>query len=182
VNELPQNGSYVTSGLPALEFHTKDHVVRIVSNEMDNWLGGSYSILVYDADGESFVAGVVRERGGEVSKAWVHPLTDGKGLDIRIWTTGSGSGMYGQLDWLRLVGKAFQEIALPDPAPALLQGHNGHDSFDIVDGVIHWEFPIYKPSDPNADPTGGYRTLILSPADKKWKLLEQRQSQPSPQP
>lgn len=126
--------------------------------------------IIYDADGVDLVAGLVRGRDGDVTKAWVHPTADGKGLDIRVWTTAVGSGAHGRIEWLRFDGKAFQEIVIPDPAPALLEGHMGHDRFDIVDGALHWEFPVYRPADPNSRPTGGRRRLVLPEGDSSWDL------------
>jgi len=52
-----------------LEFKTQHHVVRVVPTGPGEMTSiGSYSVLVYSADGMEFVAGTIRERDGEISK------------------------------------------------------------------------------------------------------------------
>jgi hypothetical protein len=154
-----------------LEFKTQLHVVRVVPTGPGEMASiGSYSIIVYSPDGVYFVAGVVRERDGEVSKVWVEP-DDHKGLRIWIWTTAAGTGAHGRIELMSFAGRALQEIKLPDADPKLLDGHMGHDRFDVVDGTVYWEFPLYGPNDPNSRPTRGTRRLVLSPDRKRWATV-----------
>jgi len=38
-------------------------------------------------------------------------------------------------------------------------GYMGHDEFAIVESTLVQRFPIYKPGDSNANPTGGTRQI-----------------------
>jgi len=151
-----------------LEFKSQHHVVRVVPTGPGEMASiGSYSVIVYSADGMEFVAGTVRERDGEVSKVWVEPAGE-KDLRVWIWTTSAGSGAHGRIELLAFTGRALQEIKLPEADPKLLDGHMGHDRFEVVDGTVYWEFPLYAPDDTNAHPTRGTRRLVLGPDRKRW--------------
>jgi hypothetical protein len=160
-----------------LEFKMPGHVVRIVPtgpNELASI--GSYSIIVYSPDGSEFFAGVVRDRDGEVSKVWVTAGDRGRGLHIWIWTTAAGTGAHGQIALLQFHGETFREITIPEPNPALLQGHMGHDTFDVVDGTVHWQFLVYGPNDSNTRPTGGTRRLTLGLDRKAWETIQRQEN------
>ncbi len=151
-----------------LEFKTQHHVVRVVPTGPGEMASiGSYSVIVYSADGIKLITGTIRERDGEVSKVWVEPA-GAKDLRVWIWTTSAGSGAHGRIELMAFAGRALQEIKLPEADPKLLDGHMGHDRFEVVDGTVYWEFPLYGPDDSNAGPTRGTRQLVLDPDRKKW--------------
>ena len=48
----------------------------------------------------------------------------------------------------------------------------GHDAFAVVENRFVQRFPVYKPGDTNASPTGGMRQLHykLVPGEAGWVL------------
>jgi hypothetical protein len=48
----------------------------------------------------------------------------------------------------------------------------GHDEFAVVENVLARRFPVYRPGDTNAKPTGGVRQLQykLVPGEAGWLL------------
>jgi hypothetical protein len=48
---------------------------------------------------------------------------------------------------------------MPELSGKLAQGYMGHDQFAVVETTLMRRFPIYRPGDTNAKPTGGTRQI-----------------------
>ena len=163
-----------SDGMSYAEHKTAGHVVRISRGPGEPYSVGSYAIRVYGANGLDLVAGVIRPRDGEVVRSWVTDLAGEKHLWIWIWTRVAGSGAYGTLKLLDFDGKALRQLPLAAAQDSLLKGYRGHDLFDVVDGKVYRQFPLYGPNDSNANPTGGTRCLELDLKQRKWSLSKHR--------
>ncbi|MFW6307874.1 MAG: PliI family lysozyme inhibitor of I-type lysozyme [Campylobacterales bacterium] len=155
--------------LPYLNFETKNNSLTILKRAPSDGLSvGSYTIYVYDSENVQLIDGVVIQRDGEVYKAWVEPLEEG---DFRVWvqSVSAGSGSYGELDGFVFDGDKLKKINIKKANKNLLSNYRGHDSYFFKDGVIYREFPIYKNSDSNANPTGGKKCLRLDGSSFEWK-------------
>ena len=156
------------------EHKTSQYLFRISYGPGEPYGVGSYAIRVYDTNGYDLVAGTIRSRDGELVKSWLADRS-GKRSDIIIfiWMRSAGSGADGTLELLEFNGKTFCQIKLPSPDKSLLDGHMGHDRFDVVNRTIYWQFPLYRPGDPNSNPTGGTRCLeLVLGKKKKWRIRE----------
>lgn len=77
-----------------------------------------------------------------------------------VFLTQPGSGCYGSVRPFALYGGiALGEVLLVPPSARDLRGYRGHDRFETLEGRLVRTFPIYKPTDVNAKPTGGTRQI-----------------------
>ncbi|MBC8327711.1 MAG: hypothetical protein H8E31_03090 [Planctomycetes bacterium] len=128
---------------------------------------GSYAVIVRWPDGPADrIAG---ERDGSVNAVWFTDLDqDGRG-EVVVSMSSAGSGSYGQLQgWRRGEDGLWRLIELPGLDPDQAVGYRGHDRFELVDGVLRREFPVFLEPDANAAPTGGTRRLVLAATGARW--------------
>jgi hypothetical protein len=107
-------------------------------------------------------------RDGTVQNAWVANLSGGGGFEVVIATQSSGSGSYGALAVFRWTGTSLKPLNVADLSPAQKQGYRGHDVFRLDRGRVVRAFPIYRPNDPNARPSGGTRRLVYDFRRNTW--------------
>jgi hypothetical protein len=132
---------------------------------------GSYSVRVFCDCEPPYLGGVIHGRNGEIVKWWLADIDSDAVPEIIVWIRGSGSGEVASLDVYKFANKKLFAIALPQPSDELLAGYQGHDGYrQEKDGLVR-SFPIYKPEDPNARPTGGIREIKYSFATSSWSLL-----------
>ena len=122
---------------------------------------------------------IVVEIEGTVAGAEVADLNADGSPEIYVYITSAGSGSYGSLvAYAANRKKSLTPIMLPD----LLrdkrnsQGYMGHDEFTVGEGALLRRFPVYKPGDSNAKPSGGTRQLQykLKAGEAGWKFLLDR--------
>jgi hypothetical protein len=96
--------------------------------------------------------------------------------ELYIITRSAGSGSYAELIGITSIKrKSYKTIYIPEYDNKLdttfnyLNGYMGHDSIYVNNKQLCREFPIYKPTDYNANPTGGKRKII-------YKLVEYNNS------
>lgn len=88
--------------------------------------------------------------------------------EVLIYTSSAGSGTYGSVVGFSVNnGKSMSRIYFPDISKNEKAniGYMGHDEFAIVESTLVQRFPIYKPGDSNANPTGGIRQI-------QYKLID----------
>jgi len=163
------------NGLDYVEHRFDNTVVRISRGPAEPESIGSYTIYVYGLDGFPLLAGIVQPRDGSLVKSWVTTAKSARSKRIWIWTRSAGSGGHGTLELFEFDGNAIKAVPLPFPKDfelPILQGHMGHDEFDIDDGKVYWQFPLYLAGDSNAKPTGGARRLVLEFGGEEWQCLD----------
>lgn len=106
---------------------------------------------------------------------------DKNGFDeIYIVTKSTGSGSF--QDILAIASyddKTFVEINVQQITAEDMEtngkfgGYMGHDSIYITDNKLVREFPVYKTSDANSEPTGGRKKIIyvLKPGKASYELV-----------
>jgi hypothetical protein len=118
---------------------------------------------------------IVRTIEGTITGAEVADLNADGSPELYLFVTSAGSGSYGSV--VAYAGnrrKSLSEIYLPPLADGskAAEGYMGHDEFAIVENVLARRFPVYRPGDSNARPTGGTRQLTyrLVPGEAGWIL------------
>ena len=106
---------------------------------------------------------VTHKIDGTVMNAEVGDLNIDGYPEVLVYIQSAGSGSYGSVIGYSVNnGKSMSMISdLPQVAenPEAGTGYMGHDEFAIVESTLVQRFPIYKPGDSNAKPTGGTRQI-----------------------
>jgi len=92
--------------------------------------------------------------------------------ELLVYLTSAGSGSYGSvLSWVATKKGTLVPINMPELSGQTAKGYQGHDSFAVVEETLSRRFPIYKPGDTNAKPTGGLRQVNykLVPGEASWQ-------------
>lgn len=111
-------------------------------------------------------------------KTVLHADLDQDGQEeIYIHTSSAGSGSYGQIHALAVLGDSvFRSIRFPetDLQREVFKGYMGNDVFSSDGKTLIRTFPVYLPSDQASQPTGGTRTIRyrLLKKGKNWLFFE----------
>ena len=135
---------------------------------------GSLQQLVVKASENGKSLPVVKAKtDGRVTGMEVEDLnSDGK-PELLVYATSAGSGSYGSVKaWTVSKGHTLLPINMPELTGKWAKGYMGHDSFAVVETSLMRKFPIYRPGDSNAKPTGGIRTITykLVPGEASWQF------------
>jgi hypothetical protein len=118
---------------------------------------------------------VTQEVDGIVTGAEVADVDSDGSPEIYVYVQSTGSGSYGSLAaWSASKRRSLSPIYLPPVSenPKVSKGYMGHDAFAVVENRLVQRFPVYRPGDTNASPTGGMRQLHhrLVPGEAGWIL------------
>jgi hypothetical protein len=122
---------------------------------------GSVQQLVVKASEHGHVYPVVKqELLGSLTGSEVEDLNSDGRPELLLFVTSAGSGSYGSVvAWSASKGHTLLPITMPELSGKLGQGYMGHDQFAVVETTLMRRFPIYRPGDTNAKPTGGTRQI-----------------------
>jgi hypothetical protein len=155
-SERPFDRSYVYKGFK----------IRVAEGPGEARSIGTYTITVVRPDGQVAVA--KGHRDGTVQNAWVADLSGRGGFEVVVATQSSGSGSYGALAIFGWTGTSLKPLDVADLSPGQKQGYRGHDVFGLDRGRVVRAFPLYRPNDPNAHPSGGTRRLVYDFQRNRW--------------
>ena len=118
---------------------------------------------------------ISQEVDGIVTGAEIADVNSDGSPEIYVYVQSAGSGSYGSLvGYSANKKKSLSTIYLPPVSedPKASKGYMGHDAFAVVENRFVQRFPVYKPGDTNASPTGGTRQLHykLVPGEAGWVL------------
>ena len=114
---------------------------------------------------------VKQELIGQVVDAKAGDLNGDGHPELVVMVRSVGSGSYGSVQaWSAGLGRALEPITLPDLSGPLLEGYMGHDTFALSPSGLVRRFPLYKPGDIQASPSGGQReiTYALEQGTSGW--------------
>ncbi len=122
---------------------------------------GSVQQLVVKASEHGHAYPLVKqELLGSLTGSEVEDLNSDGRPELLLYVTSAGSGSYGSvLAWSASKGHTLLPITMPELGGKLAQGYMGHDQFAVVETTLMRRFPIYRPGDTNAKPTGGTRQI-----------------------
>jgi len=109
---------------------------------------------------------------GSLQQLVVKASENGK-PELLVYATSAGSGSYGSVKaWSVSKGHTLLPINMPELSGTWAKGYMGHDSFAVVETSLMRKFPVYRPGDSNAKPTGGIRTITykLVPGEASWQF------------
>lgn len=120
-------------------------------------------------------APIARTVDGTVVGAEVADLNADGSPELYVFVVSAGSGSYGSLvAYSANRRKSLSEIYLPPIAQGTKaeEGYMGHDQFSVAKNRLVRRFPVYRPGDANAAPSGGMRELTyrLVPGEANWIL------------
>jgi hypothetical protein len=126
---------------------------------------------------------ITQEVEGNVTGAEVADLNSDGSPEIYVYVQSAGSGSYGSLvAYSANQKRSLGMIHLPPVAenPKVSKGYMGHDAFAVVENRLVQRFPVYRPGDTNASPTGGARQLHykLVPGEAGWALRLDKVAEP----
>lgn len=113
------------------------------------------------------------ECDGSLAKTILEDVNGDNIPELFLVLTGEGSGSYGEVKAFSTNGgKSLTDIVIAEPATADMRGYMGHDEFEVEENTFVRRFPVYKPGDTNAEPTGGWRQIQykLEPGEAVWHL------------
>jgi hypothetical protein len=118
---------------------------------------------------------ITTEVDGTVTGAEIADIDSDGSPEIYVYVQSAGSGSYGTVvAYAANHRKSVTGIYLPPVSenPKAAKGYMGHDAFAVVENRLVQRFPVYKPGDTNASPTGGTRQLHykLVPGEAGWIL------------
>ena len=106
---------------------------------------------------------VKQELIGQVVDAKAGDLNSDGHPELVVMVRSVGSGSYGGVQaWSAGLGRTLEPITLPDLSGPLLEGYMGHDSFELSPSGLVRRFPLYKPGDTQASPSGGRREIVYA--------------------
>jgi hypothetical protein len=106
---------------------------------------------------------VKQELIGQVVDAKTQDLNDDGQPELVVIVRSVGSGSYGGVQaWSAGPGPILEPITLPDLSGPLLEGYMGHDTFDLTPSGLVRRFPLYRPGDTQASPSGGRREIVYA--------------------
>jgi len=175
-----------TAGLPlTASYKPKSNVMQSFDKSF-NLLGigfqiissnnGSINTLQIKPSGLEMDNSVIeKEIDGTVTDAEIADINGDGSPEIYIYINSAGSGSYGDvIAYSANNKKSLSPIYLPPlmDDKANMHGYMGHDEFAVIENRLARRFPVYKDSDTNSEPTGGFRQLHyqLVAGEASWQL------------
>lgn len=143
--------------------------------------GSSRELTIRTSGTRRPIAPIRQEILGSVTGVEVADL-DANGLpEVYVFVTSAGSGSYGSVVGYAVNkgSTAITPISMEELSGRAAQGYQGHDSFAVIERNLARRFPVYRPGDTNARPSGGLRQISyrLVPEEGNWQLKPVRVDQ-----
>ncbi|CAK6689859.1 PliI family lysozyme inhibitor of I-type lysozyme [Synechococcus sp. CBW1107] len=135
--------------------------------------GSQQQLTITTSAGKRALKPIHQTVDGQVMDAEVADLNGNGQPELFVYVQSAGSGSYGEVVAYAVIkGDALSPIVLQELSGAPAKGYMGHDDFRVVEGCLVRRFPIYKPGDTNAKPTGGERQICykLFNGEASWIL------------
>ena len=176
--QLPAAALLLTAALPATTwagsaFNQTLSLQGISFHVQSSGVGSQQQLTITTRGAKPAIKTIRQTVNGQVVGAEVADLNSNGLPEIYVFVQGAGSGSYGELvAFAAIKGRDLSPITLQDLSGVSAQGYQGHDQFQVVESCLARRFPIYKPGDSNAKPTGGLRQICykLKAGEAGWIL------------
>ncbi|GAA4462019.1 hypothetical protein GCM10023189_38160 [Nibrella saemangeumensis] len=113
------------------------------------------------------------ETNGIVVDAEVADLDNNRFPELYVYATSYGSGSFGSVYGWQFLASNKGDIFPVNWESIAVDGYMGHDSIWVQKPFICRKFPLYRPGDSNAEPTGGSQTFRyrLQKMDEDYVLI-----------
>jgi len=151
--------------------HTTNTGKKIIVKET-NPVGESLSTVTITTVGFATNTPIVLEINKMTNKFYAD-INNDTFEELIITTMAQGSGAYGEVfifttaSNTSLLPVTIPEMTEKDTSKnGLFEGYTGHDSFNILNGLLVREFPTYNKTDTNDNPTGPRKSVTYSFVEK----------------
>lgn len=112
---------------------------------------------------------------GAIAGAEVADLDNNRFPELYIYSTTNGSGSFGRVYAWQFLPERKADISLPNWRLSSADGYMGHDSMWVDRAVFCRKYPLYRPGDANAEPSGGNKIIQykLKPAGTGFALIKE---------
>lgn len=138
---------------------------------------GTFIVGIYASEGagtepkaDRLITEITGDRDGEIQNCWMTNIDSDENLEVLIFSRSAGSGAYAQLQVYKFDGSALYKAELPEPDASLMDGYQGRDWYELSDGKLLRNFPLYREADANCCPDGGDRVIEYDGLTGSWKL------------
>ncbi|MFD2569706.1 hypothetical protein ACFSUS_03620 [Spirosoma soli] len=113
---------------------------------------------------------------GAVVSAEVADLDQNRFPELYVYSTSDGSGSFGRVYGWQFLPERKADVTLVNWQLKNTDGYMGHDSLWVERDILCRKYPIYRPGDANAEPTGGVRMMRyrLRAAGDKYTLMAEQ--------
>lgn len=112
-------------------------------------------------------------RDGTIENCWMADIDNDEKAEVLIFTKSAGSGGFADLHVYKFDGTDLQAVELPDPEPALMDGYQGRDWYELTNDKLLHTFPLYLKEDANCCPGGGTRVIEFDSPSNSWSPTAQ---------
>jgi len=122
-------------------------------------------------DNEQLLITIRQKIDGTILNAEVADLDRNGSPEVYLYSCTYGSGSFGRVYAFQFFPDSFGAISTETLTATQAEGYMGHDAFRIENGFLARKFPVYRPGDANAQPTGGTRSIGYELKEMQGKLV-----------
>lgn len=136
-----------------------------------NATGAVRELVLKVFENEQFLVTIRQKIDGTILNAEVADLDRNGSPELYLYSCSYGSGSFGRVYGFEFFPSSFDAISTETLTAAQAEGYMGHDAFRVENGFLTRKFPVYRPGDANAQPTGGTRNIRYELKEIAGKLV-----------
>lgn len=133
--------------------------------------GAVRDLVLQVFNNQQFLITIRQKTDGTITNAEVADLDRNGSPEVYLYSCTYGSGSFGKVYSFQFFPDSFDAIRTEPLTSAQADGYMGHDAFKIENGLLVRKFPVYRPGDANAQPSGGTRTILYELKEIAGKLV-----------
>lgn len=113
---------------------------------------------------------------GAVAGVEVADLDNNRFPELYVYSNSDGSGSFGRVYGWQFLPERKVDITPVNWRLTTVNGYMGHDSLWVEQRILCRKYPVYRPGDANAEPTGGVRMMRyqLRPVGEGFALVAEK--------
>lgn len=145
--------SWVTTYSKSLRFNVYTFTVMATDS------GAVRDLTVKAYRGELLLTNFRTRVDGAVVGAEVADLDNNRFPELYVYSTSDGSGSFGRVYGWQFLPERKADVSVMNWRLNATDGYMGHDSLWVERDVLCRKYPVYRPGDANAEPSGGVRMM-----------------------